>query len=175
MGTWQSDSRKEAVADLALSMAYGPGVPREVVADIAGDTLVAYLTLDEPPQNWEAWVTRVARNKRADYYRALDRRGSRPDDEWRLARDDYRGGRFWRGPSAAGVAGVLVDVVLEDVSERDRELLEAHASGQSNAEIAEQFGLANGATVAATVSRIKRRLRDKFPELADDPGHPRLY
>jgi hypothetical protein len=37
------------------------------------------------------------------------------------------------------------------------------------------FGLANANSVAVTLSRIKRRLRERFPEIAADPSHPRLY
>jgi hypothetical protein len=70
---------------------------------------------------------------------------------------------------------VLVGEVLDGITERDRELLTAHAEGATNAELAERFGLADGNSAAVTLSRIKRRLRERFPEIAADPSHPRLY
>lgn len=162
--------------DLALRVAMRQtGGQREESADVAQEVVIKYLTGDErPADNWEAWVTTVTRNQVIDYHRRQAHLAS-PDDEGSDDGRAYRRGRFNFGPSAGVNSAYILKETLKVLSDRDRKMLLRHFSGWSNSELAEEFELANANSAGVTLSRIKKRLREEFPELVDEPGDGRLY
>ena len=58
-------------------------------------------------------------------------------------------------------------VLLATLSDRDRQMLLAHVDGASHADLARDFGLADAASVATTLTRIRRKVRIAFPDRAD--------
>lgn len=133
--------------------------------DIAQDVLIAFLRQDvDNLENWRAWVNHVARNRAIDVVRAGRDASGLPDDNGTSAPP-----RALRelGGSAAGIWSSVQRDLLATLSDRDREMLLAHADGASNADLARDFGLADAASVATTLTRIRRKLRVAFPDRAD--------
>jgi len=144
--------------------------------DVAQDVLIALLKQDlDAIDNWRAWVNQAARNRAIDIVRRGTDQGALWDDEVSAPPAALRAS----GTSAFGMWSSVEKVLLETLSNRDRELLLAHVDGASNAELARDFGLADAATVATTLSRIRRKVRAAFPgragilELLGPP--PRVY
>lgn len=139
--------------------------------DIAQDTVLQLSERDlSELRDWRSWVRTVARRRALDVQRRERRR-----------RQILERGRIptrLPGPSDAGVRETSLAQVLAVLSDRDADLLLAQLDGASNAELAERFGLANAATVAVTLNRIRRRIRDAFPSqtLRELLGEvPRIY
>ena len=58
-------------------------------------------------------------------------------------------------------------VLLKTLSDRDQQMLLAHVDGASHADLARDFGLADAASVATTLTRIRRKVRIAFPGRSD--------
>ncbi|KQT01272.1 RNA polymerase sigma factor [Cellulomonas sp. Leaf395] len=131
--------------------------------DVAQDVMIVFLRQDiDSLENWRAWVNRAARNRSIDVVRAgWDARGL-PDDGTSAPPVGMRD----VGPSAVGIWDSVERTLLATLSDRDRQLLLAHVDGASHAELARDFGLADAASVATTLTRIRRKVRDAFPDRA---------
>lgn len=121
-------------------------------------------------RDWRGWVWTVARNRALDVLRQQQGRRDILERHKPRERDV--------GPSEQGMRDAVLSQVLSVLSDRDAEMLLASLDGVPNAELAERFGLANASTVAVTLSRIRRKIRDAFPsaELRALLGDmPRVY
>ena len=133
--------------------------------DVAQDVLIAFLRQDvDTLENWRAWVNRAARNRAIDVVRSgpgreraarrrdlrATGRAARRRPQCRSASGTRSSGCSWRrSPTAIGSCSL------------------AHVDGASHAELARDFGLADAASVATTLTRIRRKVRDAFPDRAD--------
>lgn len=134
----------------------------ERAQELAQETFVR--ALSEEPDNPRAWVFTVAANLARDEARTAIRRkkhlalikneaedasAADPDSELE-ARDQVR----------------AVRAALEQLSERDRDVLLLWDAGLSYHEIAAQTGLSVGA-IGTTLARARRRLADAYEELEE--------
>jgi len=155
------------IAERAASRVVGPDDAEE----IAQKTIEKLWQQDSSTlQNWRSWVWAVAHRAALDLVRQEGRR--------REILEGYRPRDRDVGPSEQGMRDHAMAQVLSVLSDRDAALLLAQLDGVPNAELAEQFGLANAATVSVTLNRIRGRIRAAFPsadlrELLGDV--PRLY
>jgi RNA polymerase sigma factor (sigma-70 family) len=133
------------------------------VADVVQDALIRYQAAAPGSiRNPEAWITRVTRNRCLDVLDGHRRHRPEPLD-W-VADVLERMGPQAPGSSWQAGDRLLLAEVLGSLAPRSRRVLVMHLLGWSNAEIAEELGYASAATVAARVSRIKKRLRDQAVE-----------
>ena len=146
--------------------------------DVAQATIVKFLQVDLATlDNWRAWVNRVARNEAIDhlrreekYWHGIDDRDISPSAPPKQMRDI--------GPSAAGMWPQILDKLTETLSEREREMLLASLDGASSADIAHDFGYANGRSVAVVLTRIRAKVRAAFSdrnEVLGLLGEQRIY
>ena len=160
-------AQARSVAQRAASRVVGP----EDAEEIAQETIELLWQQDlSTLQSWRSWVWTVA------YRRALDLDAK--EKRRRQIIEGYRPRDRDVGPSEQGMRDHVLAQVLSVLSDRDAALLLAQLDGVPNAELAEQFGLANAATVSVTLNRIRGRIRAAFPsadlrELLGDV--PRLY
>jgi RNA polymerase sigma-70 factor (ECF subfamily) len=165
-----SDLYGEALS-IAVRAAGTANLTADDAEDVAMDTVERLLEQDlSTLDNWRGWVWTVARRRALDLVRRDHRRGDILREQRHRDRD--------LGPSAQGMRDHAMAQVLSVLSDRDEALLLAQLDGVPNAELAEQFGLANAATVSVTLNRIRGRIRAAFPsadlrELLGDV--PRLY
>lgn len=127
----------------------------ERAADLAQETFTR--ALDYAPENPRAWLFHVAANLARDEARTVIRRKK----HLALLRTEteHEGGMV-PAPSAEVERNETVEKVrqaLEQLSERDREVLLLWDAGLSYPEIAAQTGLAHGA-IGTTLARARRRL-----------------
>jgi len=135
----------------------------ERARDLAQEAFVR--ALDSDPDNPRSWLFTIAAN---------------------LARDEARGAARRRRhltllssetPAAADPPNVVDDLergrraervrrALDEIAERDREVLLLHQAGLDYTEIAARSGLARG-SVGTTLSRARRRLLDAYRELEE--------
>jgi RNA polymerase sigma-70 factor, ECF subfamily len=134
-------------------------------SDLAQEAFARALEADasgRTPENPRAWVFRIAANLAHDEARSAVRRrrhltllkselpeSSQPDPVARIEREAQE-----RAARAA----------LEQLSDRDREVLLLWDAGLSYTDIADQTGLAVGA-IGTTLARARRRLVDAHTEL----------
>jgi RNA polymerase sigma-70 factor, ECF subfamily len=134
-------------------------------SDLAQEAFARALEADasgRTPENPRAWVFRIAANLAHDEARSAVRRrrhltllkselpeSSQPDPVARIERESQE-----RAARAA----------LEQLSDRDREVLLLWDAGLSYTDIADQTGLAVGA-IGTTLARARRRLVDAHTEL----------
>jgi DNA-directed RNA polymerase specialized sigma24 family protein len=137
-------------------------------ADVAQDVVTAYLRLGQEPDNRKAWTRAATKHRLID----VSRRQLRVVDlEVELA---FRT-RHRNGPSAGVISGLQGRQVLGVLSAKQRALLTDHLSGWSAAEIAEAYGYATAATATQTISRVLKKVRDSFAEMAYDLEPQRPY
>lgn len=127
----------------------------ERARDLAQETFVR--ALDHQPDNPRAWLFSVAGNLARDEARGAVRRKRhlalvKSEAEASAVVDPEAPARLEREARAAEVRAAL-----EQLSERDREVLLLWSSGLSYAEIAENTGLAAGA-IGTTLARARKRL-----------------
>ncbi len=130
--------------------------------DLAQEAFVR--SLDESPENPRSWLFRVAVNLAADEARAAIRR------KQHLVL--IKGEAEVRQESATGPADnyerqervEAVRRALDQLSDRDRDVLLLWDAGMNYKEIAEETGLSPGA-VGTTLARARRRLVDAHTEL----------
>lgn len=127
----------------------------ERAADLAQETFTR--ALDREPDNPRAWLFHVAANLARDEARTVIRRKK----HLALLKNETD---HERGTTPAPLAEMergrqveKVRLALEQLSERDREVLLLWDAGLSYPEIAAQTGLAQGA-IGTTLSRARRRL-----------------
>lgn len=161
----------DEVRRLAEAVARRDGVlARQVdveATEVAQDVVTAYLRLGEEPENRTAWTRSATRHRLID----LARRQRRVDLEVEVAfRAQHR-----NGPSAGVISGLQVRQVLGVLSPKQRALLTDHLSGWSAGEIAEAYGYATAATATRTISRVLKKVRDSFSEIAYDLEPQRPY
>ena len=127
----------------------------ERAADLAQEAFVR--GLDRSPENPRAWLFHVAANLARDEARTVIRRKK----HLALLKDEAdHEQRSAPAPSVGVEHGEKVDQVrraLEQLVERDREVLLLWDAGLSYPEIAKQTGLAPGA-IGTTLARARRRL-----------------
>lgn len=136
--------------------------------DVVQEVLLRFAALDlDEILNWEAWVTTATKNRCSDVTSAAERHNNQPirphvDGDGHAADLATRIGMWVVGPSAAAIHPLMLAHVMEALSDRERLVVTRHLDGWSNAEIAEEFGYASAASVAVTVSKAKRKMRDRF-------------
>jgi RNA polymerase sigma factor (sigma-70 family) len=137
----------------------------ERAQDLAQEAFVRAMV--SAPENPRAWVFRIAINLAKDETRTVLRRKR----HLTLLRNDALAElRSAPNPSHALEEAETMESVrraLEQLSERDRDVLLLWDSGLSYAEIADQTGLSPGA-VGTTLARARRRLVDAFAALEDE-------
>lgn len=127
---------------------------RELAEDLAQVALKRLWGLDEVPRNVPAWLTTTIRNLAIDRHRRDVLRPGIPDDD--LA----------QRPAPRTVAGGVVERayiqdLLNALPHQHREALLLSAAGFTNQEIADDLGFGSAASVAATLSRLRRHLREQ--------------
>lgn len=160
----------ERVSRLAEAVARGDGVFAKrsdlEAEDVAQDVVTAYLRLADEPASWKAWTRTATRHRLIDVAR------QRVDD---LEQELSHRARHHGGPSAGVIADFQVREVLGVLTPKHRALLVDHLSGWSAAELAEAYGYASSAAASQTVSRVLKKLRAAFAEMAYDLAPQRLY
>jgi len=136
--------------------------------DVAQDVLEHYWLLPELPRGWKPWVTVAVRHRVIDLARAR----RRAPDEQRFV--EGMGPRAF-GPSGGVIAAMQLAEVYAVLSAPERDILSWHIVGASPSEIAAEFAYASPAAASTTVSRIKRKVREQFPELQLDLEPKRPY
>ncbi|MFZ2272325.1 RNA polymerase sigma factor [Corynebacterium variabile] len=126
---------------------------RGLAEDLAQSALKRLWGLEEVPRNVPAWLTTTIRNLAIDRHRR-DVLGPVPDDG--LA--DMPASRT---VSRGVVERAYIQDVLDALPHQHRDALLLSAAGFTNTEIAEELGLASAASVAAILSRLRRRLREQ--------------
>jgi len=170
------DEYAEAV-DIARRVArpvLGPRADAEL-EDVAQEAIARLLEEDPAPNDWRAWLNRVARNTAVDVGRhaaRFDEKDGPEADQDQLLRDFVL---RVLSTSEAGMIEAGMAFVTSDLTGRDREMLLASVNGASNAELAEDFGLASPEVVAQTLYRIRRRLRGRLEGAGYERHHPRPY
>lgn len=137
----------------------------ERAQDLAQETFVRVLAQEQrgggrPVENARALVFTVAANLARDEARTVIRRKK----HLALIKSEAESGASTPDPVAditAARDAQLAQAALEQLSERDREVLLLWDAGMSYAEIAAQTGLATGA-VGTTLSRARRRLVTEY-------------
>ena len=130
-------------------------VPASDADDVVQTTLCAALACDQLPADQHGrarWLGGIARHKIADYYRGR----SRPDGPCLTS----------PGPCAALEAREMLEALVEDVQDDERAMqtlrwIVREHEGERLAEIAAADRVP-AATVRQRVSRMRRRLRDKW-------------
>lgn len=137
----------------------------DLAEDIAQTALQKLFDLDTAPRNIPAWLTTAIQRLAIDNHRRKAFRGVDPhgDLDDRAAHGTFSGGVVNR----AAIADVLADV-----PQSQQRALMMSAAGFTNGEIAQELGFGSAASVAATLSRLRRHLRDR--KLADDASFARL-
>ena len=130
--------------------------------DLTQETFVR--ALQHEPDNPRAWLFSVAANLARDEARTAVRRRRhlellKSDTEVDSVAEPEAPQRLEQEERTQVVRGAL-----EQLSERDRDVLLLWNAGQSYAEIAEQTGLASGA-IGTTLSRARKRLVDAYEGL----------
>jgi RNA polymerase sigma factor (sigma-70 family) len=133
--------------------------------DLTQETFVR--ALQHEPDNPRAWLFSVAANLARDDARTAVRRRRhlellKSDTEVDSVAEPEAPGRLDREERTRVVRGAL-----EQLSERDRDVLLLWNAGQSYAEIAEQTGLASGA-IGTTLARARKRLVEAYEGLERD-------
>ena len=143
--------------------------------DVAQEVLLRFAQLDvRDLGNWEAWVTRAARNRAIDLMRAMQRHKNVEFDRFRdEAGSTYGQGRaagepmpialVMLGPSAQGMHDQLVEHATQVLTDTERRVLFRHLAGWTNTEIADELGYAGANVVAVTLSRARRKVRQAIP------------
>lgn len=141
----------------------------ERARDLAQEAFVR--ALDSDPDNPRSWLFTIAANLARDEARGAARRRR----HLTLLRSET--------PAAADPPNVVDDLertrraervrrALEELAERDREVLLLHQAGLDYTEIAARSGLARG-SIGTTLSRARRRLLDAYRELEEGPDAAR--
>jgi len=139
----------------------------QAAEDISQDAMFRLFDQATAPDNIEAWLTTIIRNLAADHHRGEQRRAGAGDVEAGGLPDEHdllHRGRLGEATSYPVIQRMRIEQSLAHLSDRMRAVLEAHLEGSSNQEIADQFGYAGKAAVAATISRAKKQIRE-----ADEP------
>lgn len=136
--------------------------------DVAQDVVLQYHRLAAPPDDWKAWTSVATRHRLVDLVRA--RRDVPSLDEVLVARAERR-----MGPSAGVMARDQIFRAISGLSEKEKAVLAAHLVGATNAQIAETHGYANGPVVATLIARIRARIRQANPGMAEDLEAVRPY
>jgi RNA polymerase sigma factor (sigma-70 family) len=152
----------EELRRLATLVAREAGaVDPELVADEAMERL---LLAPASPQQTKAWLRTVTRRLVIDAHRRAE---ARPKDvfhahaaEW----EEIRGPSFRPTPSLIVRRRLAVERALQTLPARDRTLLLDWVDGWSWAELSERYEL-SVPVLQTTVSRIKRKLRERFPDV----------
>lgn len=153
----------EALYDDLVRFLYRMVWEEDRAHDLAQETFVR--ALRHEPEQPRAWLFSVARNLARDEARTAVRRRRhlalvRVEESDRFAEDaDQELERLERHKA--------VEVALDRLTERDREVLLLWDAGLSYDEIAEQTGLARGA-IGTTLSRARRRLVDAHRTAGED-------
>lgn len=137
--------------------------------DVAQEIAFQYARLAEPPANWKGWTAIATRNRLIDL--ARQRRPAADPLEPVLA--ERIAGAM--GPSAGVIAGHQVQEALAVLTKKERAVFGDHLAGMPNAELAQKYGYASAAAVATLVSRIARKVRDRFPKMELDLEPQRPY
>ena len=136
--------------------------------DVAQRVALEYFLLTAEPLYLKAWTEETTRKRLIDF--ARQRQALPADDDILLLRLKRR-----MGPSAGVVAGIQLLSVYAALNASERELINEHLAGMTNQEIAEAHGYASTAVAAEMISRIKRKLRAKFPDIRFDLEPQRIY
>jgi len=135
--------------------------------DLAQEAFVR--VLDDEPDNPRAWLYRVAANLAKDEVKTVIRRKK----HLTLIRAESEGAAEMPDPVeriAAMERQEAARQALDELSERDREVLLLWDAGMSYPEIAKHTGLAVGA-IGTTLSRARKRLVAAFDAAAGSEGH----
>ncbi len=164
-----SEVYTETYADLVRFL-IGKVWDRERAQDLAQETFVRALRHD--PDHPRAWLFSVAANLARDEARtAVRRRG-----HLTLLKNEVE----TEGPTEAGVTAKLegdetrrqVEFAMEQLSERDREVLLLWSAGNSYGDIAQITDLSPGA-IGTTLARARKRLLDAYEGLENDVARHR--
>lgn len=127
----------------------------ERAADLAQEAFTR--ALGHAPENPRAWLFHVATNLARDEARMVIRRKKHLALLKNEAEHEQRMAPAASAEAERGEQVERVRLALEQLSERDREVLLLWDAGLSYPEIAAQTGLAHGA-IGTTLSRARRRL-----------------
>ena len=143
--------------------------------DVAQEVLLRFAQLDVTDlDNWEAWVTRAARNRAIDLMRAMQRHRNVEFDRFsdEAGSADGRGrptseplpiALIMLGPSAQAMHHQLVEHATQVLTDTERGILFRHLAGWTNTEIANELGYAGANVIAVTLSRARRKVRQAIP------------
>ena len=111
-------------------------------------------------EGFEPWLMVIVQHCARDYLRQQKAKGTR-----RKGREKFDEAMHTGAGAGADISveqGIDIAIMLDSLSEKDREVLRLHLQGFSYKEIADRIGSTEGA-VQRRVSRAKAELRGRFP------------
>jgi len=165
----------------AIDIAYRVAKPRlgrrgkDQLEDVMQEAIARLLAEDPPPDNWRAWINTISHRLAMDVHRREARLD--PLEEWSSVSGDQLKWFVSRevSTSEAGMIDEGIRFMTIVLSERDRRLFFASLEGASPEQLAEEFGLKNGATASQTLMRIRKKLREHLSDYRSERRHPRPY
>lgn len=150
------DALLEAMQKAAYRAAYKVLDNGNDAEDVAQDVIAKALTFDiHTKDSPVAFVTTMATNRART---VLKRREREEDVQAGLERPQAA----QVGISAAGMRNQVIARVRDALSEKEFAALDMRARGMDRGQIADQLGYANGGAVGVVLSRVRKKLVDKF-------------
>lgn len=130
--------------------------------DYAATAIEKLLAQEEKPENIEAWVKLVIKNMMIDRNKKIKARKPSLRD---LSPEEIQAiavGRHQRSMSSLIANQDLVANILDDLQEKEQQLLILDAAGFSTKEIAEELGYASARVVATRIEQVRKKVRNSI-------------
>jgi len=144
------------------------GAKNELVEDMAATAMEKLVKQDPKPDNIEAWLTTVVRNQMIDLGKRVKTRGG--------SSIKYEDMNLLVSEVSALIqkshGSVIVDKIaneekvrkiLENLEQRDQDLLSLHFAGKESKEIAQEMGYASAKVVATRIGQLIKKLKELNP------------
>jgi RNA polymerase sigma factor (sigma-70 family) len=173
--TWQSEVSPEEWEEwqkLARKLSRAKNVPTSLgYEDYAASAVERLLEQRERPDNIEAWLATAIKNQYIDRFRKIQKRGGpskreMTDEEWELEMLSFAVG----SPSAKLILKDSVREILDQLKDKEKEILILSTAGYDNHEIALHLGYASNKVVATRLAQITEKVR-KASKTGRKTGH----
>jgi len=136
--------------------------------DVAQDIAEQYLKRTTEPISLMGWTATATRCRLIDLVRK--KRAIVVDDDELFGRLEHQ-----MGPSAGVISRDQYRRIIAVLGPVQQSVINEHLTGATNAEIARAHGYASAAVAGSTISRIKKELLTRFPDVKFDLAPQRVY
>lgn len=130
--------------------------------DYAATALEKLLLQKEKPENIEAWLKLVITNMMIDRHKKLKARKPSLRDMTPEEIQAIAVGRNDRSMTSLIAISDYVAKILDNLPDREQQLLVLDAAGFSTNEIAKELGYANAKVVATRIKQVRTKVKDSF-------------